>query len=152
VNVSINGLTPGSSPLAVKNVGAVSDALLNAVNNAPGSQWIPVELENNNLPVGLKMWTSSDHQRSIIRVTSGQLVSPDWRSQASNPDNTVTAYSFNYVPLMLLVNSNDGQNFQVRVKEAVETLAGNEPSPTSMKAQNISDIEKAAQERIRNEQ
>lgn len=148
VTVSVNGLSPGTSPLPIKNVGAVSDSLLNAVNNAPGNQWQPVPLDNNNLPVGLKMWTSPDRKSAIVRVTSGQLVSPDWQSQASNPDNTVTAYSFKYVPLMLLVNSNDGQNFQVRMKQAIETLAGNEPSVTSMKAQNISDIEKAAEERI----
>lgn len=157
VNITLNGIAPGTSPLAIKNVGVVSDALLNAVNNAPGSQWQTVALDSENLPVGLQMWTSPDHQRAIVRISSGQLISPEWASEASNPDNTVTAYSFNYVPLMLLANSNDGQSFQVSIKQAMQTLAGQESNQgddansNTANVKNVSDIEKAAMMRISHE-
>lgn len=151
VSVTLDSNPPGTDPLPVKNVGAVSDALLNAVDYAPGSNWQSVKLNNANLPLGLKMWTSPDNKQAIVRVTSGELMSPDWSSQASNPDNTVTAYAFNYVPLMLLVNSNEGQTFQVSVSQAVETLAGNDntvDNTRTLDVKNISAIEKQAQARI----
>ncbi len=154
VSVTLDGNPPGTDPLPVKNVGAVSDALLNTVDYAPGSNWQPVKLSNNNLPLGLKMWTSPDNKQAIVRVSSGVLMSPDWSSQASNPDNTVMAYAFNYVPLMLLVNSNDGQTFQVSVKQAVQTLAGGDSTTDSnsiLDIKNISVIEKQAQARIAHE-
>lgn len=128
VSIIVNGNPPGTAPLTVRNVGGVSDAVLNALDSAPGSRWQAVPLANQHLPVDIRYWISPGHRHVIVRLTSGVLVSPNWLSQASNVDGTVTAYEFNYVPLMFLVDSNDGQSFQVRVREATQTLAGRNTS------------------------
>ena len=135
VTIKIDGLPPGTSPNPIKNVTAVSDALLNSLSHAPGSNWESVKLASNNIPVGIHFWISPSHKEAIIRLSSGTLVMPEWGSQASSPDNTTTAYEFNYVPLMLWVNSDDGQNFQLRVNDATQLIAGGNPI---LKVRNVS--------------
>jgi len=127
VTVKLDGIPPGTSPLPVQNVTAVSNALLNALDHAPGSNWTQVKLNNTNIPVGIHYWISPNHKQAIVRLSSGTLVMPSWGSQASSPDNTMTAYEFNYVPLMLWVDSDGGQSFQVRVNDATSLIAGGNP-------------------------
>ncbi len=127
VTVKIEGLPPGTSPNPIKNVAAVSDALLNALSHAPGSEWERVALTDHNIPVSIHYWISPNHKRAIIRLSGGQLLMPEWGSQATSPDNTTTAYAFNYVPLMLWVNSDDGQSFQLRVNDPTALIAGGNP-------------------------
>lgn len=130
VTIKTDGLPPGTAPNPIKNVTAVSDALLNALSHAPGSQWEPVQLADHNIPVGIHYWISPNHQTAIIRLSSGTLVMPTWGSQASSPDNTTTVYAFNNIPLMLWVDSDDGQSFQLRVKDATQLIAGGNPRLT----------------------
>jgi len=135
VTIKIDGLPPGSSPNPIKNVTAVSDALLNSLSHAPGSNWENVKLASQNIPVGIHYWISPNHKTAIIRLSSGTLVMPGWGSQASSPDNTTTSYEFNTIPLMLWVDSSDGQSFQLRVNDATQLIAGGNPI---LKVKNVS--------------
>ena len=49
VTIKIDGLPPGTSPNPIKNVTAVSDALLNSLSHAPGSNWESVKLASQNI-------------------------------------------------------------------------------------------------------
>ena len=135
VTVKIDGLPPGTTPLAVQNVTAVSDSLLNSLDHAPGSNWKQVKLSNTNIPVGIHYWISPDSKQAIIRLSSGTLLMPEWGSQASSPDGTVTSYQFDYIPLMLWVDSNHGENFQIRVDDPTKLIATANPV---MRARSVS--------------
>ena len=142
VTIKIDGLPPGTSPNPVKNVGAVSDALLNSLSHAPGAGWHNINISNRNVPVDVHYWLSPNHKTAIVRLSGGTLIMPEWTSQASSPDNTTTVYKFNHAPLMLWVDSNDGQSFQLHVSDTTTLIAGGHsilktPSTPSQVATNL---------------
>lgn len=122
VMIKLPGLPPGSAPLPVKNVLAVSDALLDSLNHAPGSAWQLVHLARRNVPFEIRYWLSPSHHRAIVRLTGGVLVMPAWVSQAASPDQTTTSYAFNHAPLMLWVDSLSGQSFMLRVNDPTKLI------------------------------
>lgn len=124
VTIKVDGTPPGTRPLAVQNITGTSDALLNALDHAPGDNWQTVTLDNANIPVGIHYWVSPDRHHAIVRLTAGTLVMPEWGSQASSPDHTITAYEFDHVPLMLWVDSAEGKSFQVHAHNATALIAG----------------------------
>jgi len=124
VTVKIDGVPPGTSPNPIKNVTAVSNALLNSLTFSPGANWKRVKLDDTNIPVGIRYWISPNHKQAILRLSNGTLLMPSWGSQASTPDNRTTSYEFNDVPLMLWVDSSDGSSFQLRVSNPTALIAG----------------------------
>lgn len=131
ITLRLSGLPAGTQPLAMSQVGAVDDSLLNAVNLAPGQDWQIVTLDNANLPFEIRMWRSSHQEQTIVRVSAATLLSPEWQSQASNPDGTTTAYQFQGMPLTLLVNDNQGNSYKVSVKDLVSTMATHTVEPST---------------------
>jgi hypothetical protein len=123
----VNGTPPGTLPLPVKNVSGVSNALLNATNYSPGPSWVPVSIKSSETyPFQISVWHSPDGQDTIVRIENGNLISPSYvaESKAGN----VSAYEFNYAPLLYTISDNSGSLYTVALQNVTGQLASQDAS------------------------
>lgn len=122
VSYLLDGYPPGTSVPSVANQRNVSDSLLNALDAYPGDSWSPVNVSDNASPFAIKMWTQNDGS-TILRISQGQLISPNWDSSVNNSDGTTTAYEFSHTPLLLVISDKQGHTYQVAVSDPTQALA-----------------------------
>ncbi len=150
INVRVAGNPPGTQPLPVRNTGVVSDAMMNAINHSPGSEWkaYPLGKSSGLLPFRINLWSAPDGKSAIVRLGNGAAMrQPDWKTQATSTDTTVRVYEFETMPLLMQVVDRDGVRYSVQIDNPVATLASRDPSPT-MNVTAASAVESVAAEPI----
>jgi LysM repeat protein len=133
INVRVAGNPPGTLPLPVRNTGVVSDAMMNAINHSPGSEWraYPLGKSSGLLPFRINLWSAPDGKGAIVRLGNGAAMrQPDWKTQATSTDTTVRVYEFETMPLLMQVVDRDGVRYSVQIDNPVATLASRDPKPT----------------------
>ncbi|SER21508.1 MULTISPECIES: DotH/IcmK family type IV secretion protein [Pseudomonas] len=130
VKVIVDGVPAGSQPLLQPNRVSIDGQLMNALGQSPGRNWTNMQVhEADSLPFTVNYWMSPNREDAIVRLRGASMVGPDWLTETRDPDGTTRVYRYREpVPLMLRVRDSAGVEYQVRLDNPADILAGRDGS------------------------